>query len=97
MEDAWDDFLKIYRDAKPFKNRGWIHLEKMTIIMPATIKGTHVFRPSQGLSGLTSFHNYDEDMPPYSANTQEEEDEGASPVIAAPAAIVVRLFHCFNT
>jgi hypothetical protein len=52
MEQEWVKFLKIHKDAKPFKNRGWVHLEKMTEIMPVTLRGTYVYRPSQGVTGM---------------------------------------------
>ena len=94
MENVWGDFLKIYREAKPFENHGWIHLEKMIIIMPASLKGYHVFHPLQGLSGIGSLSDDNEDIPPYAANTQEEDetanDEGAHPTAA------VSFFCCFD-
>ncbi|KDR70345.1 hypothetical protein GALMADRAFT_144655 [Galerina marginata CBS 339.88] len=70
MEPAWADFIKSHPLAKPFKNKGWVHLEKMTKLMPATVKGAHVFRPSQGISGLdTSFDDAQDD------ETQEEPED----------------------
>ena len=101
MEDAWADFLKTYKEAKPFKNKGWVHLEKMSSIMPATVKGTHVFRPSQGLSGMDAFDD-NEDLPIYPIGSQEEEeqtldiDDGpvAEPVVSTPT-VSVYLRHLF--
>jgi hypothetical protein len=52
MEQEWSKFVKIYKEAKPFKNHGWVHLEKMTEIMPVALRGLHVFRPSQGVTGM---------------------------------------------
>ncbi|KAF8155459.1 hypothetical protein B0H34DRAFT_859849 [Crassisporium funariophilum] len=52
MEPEWEKFVMLHKDAKPFKNQGWIHLKVMTKIMPTTLCGTHVFRPTQGISGL---------------------------------------------
>ncbi|PPQ71303.1 hypothetical protein CVT26_011953 [Gymnopilus dilepis] len=52
MEPQWAAFLKANPKAKPFKNKGWVHLEKMTRLMPSKAKGTHVFCPSQGTTGL---------------------------------------------
>lgn len=54
MEHEWVKFIKVYKDAKPFKNRGWIYLERMSDIMPVTLRGTYVFRPSQGMTGMNS-------------------------------------------
>ncbi|KAF8958637.1 hypothetical protein BDZ97DRAFT_1616590, partial [Flammula alnicola] len=42
MEDQWATFLKSHPLAKPFENHGWPHLERVTMIMPATLRGTHV-------------------------------------------------------
>ena len=52
LEDEWATFLATNKHAKPFKNHGWIYLEKMADIIPITIRGTHVFPPSQGVTGL---------------------------------------------
>jgi hypothetical protein len=52
MEQEWSKFVKIYKEAKLFKNHGWVHLEKMTEIMPVALRGLHVFRPSQGVTGM---------------------------------------------
>jgi hypothetical protein len=54
LEDEWATFLVANKHAKPFKNRGWNHLEKMVDIMPVTIRGAHVFHASQGVTGLDS-------------------------------------------
>ncbi|KAF8952273.1 hypothetical protein BDZ97DRAFT_1682107 [Flammula alnicola] len=74
MEDTWSDFLKVHKDAKPFKNKGWVHLKKVSLLMPATVKGKHIFRPSQGLSGMDPFDEDDDELPPFPANTQVDED-----------------------
>jgi hypothetical protein len=94
MEDTWEAFVKIYKEAKLFKNHGWIHLEKMLMIMPVVPNGPHVFFPSQGLSGVNSFLDHDDDILPYAINTQDDED--AYPVTAAPAAATVSCSHSFN-
>ncbi|KAF8964770.1 hypothetical protein BDZ97DRAFT_1918729 [Flammula alnicola] len=93
MEDTWSDFLKVHKDAKPFKNKGWVHLEKVSLLMPATVKGKHVFRPSQGLSGMDPFDEDDDDLPPFPANTQVDEDTpdeeiGHLEVVASSAPII---------
>ncbi|KAG6843252.1 hypothetical protein H0H93_001667, partial [Arthromyces matolae] len=38
MEDAWRQFLSVHKDAKPFKNAGWVHREKMAKLMPSSVK-----------------------------------------------------------
>ncbi|KAF8806056.1 hypothetical protein BYT27DRAFT_7224436 [Phlegmacium glaucopus] len=72
MEDAWCNFLLVYKDAKPFKNKGWVHLEKMMSLMPATVKGTHVFCLSQGISGLDPFQDDHNSFPPSTFGSQED-------------------------
>lgn len=54
METNWEIFLRSHPLAKPFKNHGWIHLEKMTQIMPATLRGTYVYVASHGTTGLAA-------------------------------------------
>jgi hypothetical protein len=46
----------------------------MTKLMPATVRGTHVFRPSQGISGLDTFNDEDEDIPKDVPTPSGEED-----------------------
>lgn len=91
MEDAWADFIKVHKDAKLFKNKGWVHLEKVTSLMPATVKGTHVFRPSQGMSGMDPFDEDDDDLPPNVLTTQEgstvADDDIAPPQVVASAPV----------
>jgi hypothetical protein len=53
-------FCGIHKEAKPFCNRGWVHLERMSEIMPATVCGMNVFCPSQGLSGLDHGRDHDD-------------------------------------
>ncbi|KDR71951.1 hypothetical protein GALMADRAFT_213445 [Galerina marginata CBS 339.88] len=92
MEDAWRDFLLIHKDAKPFKNKGWVHLEKMTMLMPTTVRGTYVFRPSQGISGMDPFQDDDDSLPPGILETQEEhnveEEEATQHEEAAPVPLI---------
>jgi hypothetical protein len=56
--------------------------------------GAHVFFPLQGLSGVNSFTDHDDNLLPIATNTQDAED--AYPVAAAPAAAMVRCSHSFN-
>ncbi|KAF8161619.1 hypothetical protein B0H34DRAFT_806797 [Crassisporium funariophilum] len=64
MEGAWADFLKVYKDAKPFKNKGWVYLEKVAKIMPAT-----------GVSGIDSFDDANDGVPPFPISSQVEDEE----------------------
>jgi hypothetical protein len=97
MEDAWANFIKSHKDAKPFKNKGWVHLEKVTSLMPATVKGAHVFRPSQGISGMVPFDEDDDDFPPHVLGTQEDHtidnEEVTLPDVPAPAMVSLLLFY----
>ena len=86
MEDAWLDFLKVHKDAKPFKNKGWAHLKKVLLLMPATVKGGHVFHPSQGISSMDPFNEDDDDLPVSTQAAEEipNEDVGQLEVVAPP-------------
>src|SRR5258708_33383799 len=64
----WRKIVATHPAANPFKNQGWAHLEKMRQIMPATVRGHNVFRPSQGVSGLNS------DVLDHLAQTFEDSD-----------------------
>jgi len=44
---SWDDYVKKHPSAKPFRNKGWPHLLKVTLIMPTTASGANVFVPTQ--------------------------------------------------
>ncbi|KAJ6580648.1 hypothetical protein B0H19DRAFT_1328687 [Mycena capillaripes] len=46
---AWDGYVKVYPDAKPFRNHGWPFLSRMDELVPSQAKGTHVFRASQAV------------------------------------------------
>lgn len=99
LESAWATFIKIYKDAKPFKNRGWVHLEKMTEIMPVTLRGTYVFRPSQGITGMGTavqsprspspdwdIENPDAELP--LSDHDEDEGEASPPRKVSPTSVI---------
>ncbi|KAJ3729921.1 hypothetical protein C8R42DRAFT_638035 [Lentinula raphanica] len=48
--DSWEKFVAHYTKAKPFRNHGWLFLQKMERLIPYKPKGTHVYRPAQGRS-----------------------------------------------
>lgn len=102
MEPEWAKFIKVYKDAKPFKNHGWIHLEKMTEIMPVTLRGKYVFRPSQGITGMSAaptvprspspkwdIEHPDADLPQELSDHDEDEGE-----CLPPTDVSVTLFTC---
>ncbi|KAG6818726.1 hypothetical protein H0H93_002478 [Arthromyces matolae] len=59
-ESSWAAYVKIHKDAKPFKTRGWCHFDAVSQVMPTTIHGAHVFRPSNSTVGLGP--SIDDDM-----------------------------------
>lgn len=65
-QNAWEVYVKVHRDAKPFRTKGWPYLAKMEQLVPSQAKGAHVFRPSQAVAptdplDVDSQHG---DMPP---------------------------------
>lgn len=40
---SWDDYVKHHPNAKPFRNNGWVHLQKMSLIMPSSTPGANVY------------------------------------------------------
>ncbi|KAF8808362.1 hypothetical protein BYT27DRAFT_7096815 [Phlegmacium glaucopus] len=45
---SWDDYVKKHPEAKPFRNKGWKHFNKVASIMPFTPACAHVFYPITG-------------------------------------------------
>ena len=43
---SWDDYVKSHPEAKPFRNKGWRHFSKVSLLMPTTAVGAHVFHPT---------------------------------------------------
>jgi hypothetical protein len=43
---SWDDYVRKHPAAKPFRNKGWVHLHKVADIMPSTISGSNVYHPT---------------------------------------------------
>ncbi|KAI9428984.1 hypothetical protein BJY52DRAFT_1200712 [Lactarius psammicola] len=52
--DSWEAYVAKHKDAKPFRNVGWIHLHKVSLLLPATTRGTNIFRPSDASTGPNS-------------------------------------------
>lgn len=54
-ESTWESYLARNPDAKPFKNKGWVHFCKLNDLIPnAKVQGTNVFRASDGTTGTGS-------------------------------------------
>ncbi|KAK7439170.1 hypothetical protein VKT23_017660 [Stygiomarasmius scandens] len=75
--DLWDKFIKQKPATKPFRNKGWKFFHTVHNLLPATVKGTSVFRPTQGTQG---FHNVDP-APSQPASQSEQ------PVLLQPGPI----------
>lgn len=96
MDAAWTAFIQVNPAAKPFRNKGWAHLSTMTTMMPATVKGTHVFRPSQGISGINpggpAAESAREGSPPWDPITDDAdsdlEDDTPERASSEPAPII---------
>lgn len=71
LESSWAAYVRIHKDAKPFKHKGWRHLHKMELVMPATIRGAYVFRASDSTVGVH----------PQPAAAEEDEDPDAAPPV----------------
>ncbi|GLB39525.1 hypothetical protein LshimejAT787_0700350 [Lyophyllum shimeji] len=59
-ESSWAAYVKIHKEAKPFKNHGWCHLDLMSQVMPSLVHGAHIFRPSNSSVGLGPANDDDE-------------------------------------
>lgn len=79
--DSWDAYVAQHKDAKPFRNAGWIHLATVSRIMPSTTRGTNVFRASDASTGPGGAGVEIEDdqpaqaSPPASQHGSEEPEE----------------------
>ncbi|THV03088.1 hypothetical protein K435DRAFT_652002 [Dendrothele bispora CBS 962.96] len=52
--DLWEKFVKKKPAAKPFRNKGWKFFHSVHNLLPTAVKGTNVFRPTQGTQGLNN-------------------------------------------
>ena len=68
MASSWDDYVKKHPEAKPFRNKGWIHLRKFVDIMPSSTSSTNVFHPSASQSAARALSS---DI----ADSSDEDDE----------------------
>jgi hypothetical protein len=92
MENHWATFLKSHPLAKPFKNHGWIHLDQITLIMPATLRGTHVYLPSQGTTGLAAAAAAAATpSAPAVADDESQEDNEYDDTLSAPVCTIIFL------
>ncbi|KDR65022.1 hypothetical protein GALMADRAFT_82385 [Galerina marginata CBS 339.88] len=79
---SWDDYVKKHPEAKPFRNKGWRHFNKVALIMPSTAAGANVFHPTAGPS--TPDDDSDRAVspeptpPPASSDSSDPPDHGDS-------------------
>ncbi|KAH6906646.1 hypothetical protein BKA70DRAFT_1428729 [Coprinopsis sp. MPI-PUGE-AT-0042] len=46
--DTWDEYVRHHPEAKPFRNRGWRHVQRFEMLIPnSTPRGANVVYPSQ--------------------------------------------------
>lgn len=43
---SWEDYVARHPEARPFRNRGWLHARNFEIIMPSSVSGVNVFIPT---------------------------------------------------
>ncbi|KAH9159488.1 hypothetical protein EDB89DRAFT_1864979 [Lactarius sanguifluus] len=41
--DSWEAYVAKHKDAKPFRNVGWVHLQKVSLLLPVTARGINIF------------------------------------------------------
>ncbi|KIO02906.1 hypothetical protein M404DRAFT_147000, partial [Pisolithus tinctorius Marx 270] len=38
-ENSWDGYMKVHKDAAPYKNKGWLFNDRMSVLIPSKCKG----------------------------------------------------------
>ncbi|KIN97300.1 hypothetical protein M404DRAFT_96740, partial [Pisolithus tinctorius Marx 270] len=38
-ENSWDGYMKVHKDAAPYKNKGWLFYDRMSVLIPSKCKG----------------------------------------------------------
>ncbi|KAF8208124.1 hypothetical protein K438DRAFT_315719 [Mycena galopus ATCC 62051] len=41
---SWDDWVKKNKGSGQFRNKGWLHYDRLLLLMPSKVKGGNVFR-----------------------------------------------------
>ncbi|CAA7270774.1 unnamed protein product [Cyclocybe aegerita] len=85
--DGTGQTKEIHKPAAPFMSKGWAHLDKMTQIMPVTVRCRHIFHPSQNLTGMSAACD---GTPPLVAEVdkpvEDEDGPAATLVVDQPVA-----------
>ncbi|KIN99387.1 hypothetical protein M404DRAFT_155218 [Pisolithus tinctorius Marx 270] len=42
-KNSWDSYVKAYKDAAPYKNKGWLFYDRMSVLIPSKCKGLNCF------------------------------------------------------
>lgn len=71
LESSWAAYTRVHKDAKPFKNRGWRHLNLVSQIMPSNVQGENVYRGSNSTVGRNPERAH---TPPIFSDGEDEED-----------------------
>lgn len=80
LEDSWASYVRLNKDAKPFKHKGWRHFHRMENIMPGTIRGAYVFRASDATVGAHPQPVVvdDDSLPPFHDDESAGESQATS-------------------
>ncbi|KIO11961.1 hypothetical protein M404DRAFT_125381, partial [Pisolithus tinctorius Marx 270] len=38
-ENSWDGYMKVHKDTAPYKNKGWLFYDRMSVLIPSKCKG----------------------------------------------------------
>lgn len=95
MEDEWELFLRKHKDARPFKNHGWIHLDIMTDIMPATLRGAYVYRPTQGIVGMDHGSVHEDDSDASDVELEPSKEVNSDESLVEVRLLIIHLCYFF--
>ncbi|KAG6905951.1 hypothetical protein DXG01_016695 [Tephrocybe rancida] len=66
LESSWAAYVKVHKDAEPFKRKGWRHFHRVSEIIPSVvIRGTRVYRASNATTGLSRDRESEDRTPRY--------------------------------
>lgn len=89
----WEDYIAAHPLAKPFRNKGWTHLDAFdTLCGDALVTGAHVFHPSQSISMVPALAEPEEvvDMTGNEGDVDEmdEKSDGEGELAIKPSSSV---------
>ncbi|KAJ7898497.1 hypothetical protein B0H13DRAFT_2337430 [Mycena leptocephala] len=74
-QNAWEVYVKVHRDAKPFRNKGWPYLAKMEQLVPSQAKGAHHGDMPPSPDAPFSPSVWDMEKPDYQGGDDDDDDE----------------------